>query len=370
VVTESVLYDQKLPDLSKIIAMFKLASRDAASAHRRSRQPPDSGRAGSLPVALHLGNNCAIFEATSLPSQMTSLPSKPSRHDAASVRFHDSNSLKVSIMFTVTRRRNGFRSNGPSSRPGTQRALSVVSAIVAVAMAQSASAADMPLAKAPIQAAPVFSWSGCYIGANGGAGRSRNDWGDLLGTIVAGDVHANGFLAGGQVGCDYQAGALVFGVEGLFDWSDLHGQTAVPPQGDPARVVSKLDRFATATGRIGYAFDRILPYVKGGFAWGHFNQEFDTAPPPGTAFVPVITGSQGVVGFVVGAGIEAAFLPNWSFKAEYDYIDFGTNGAQVSCLGSCGATPSGFPVQIRQNAQIVTFGLNYRFGAGILASRW
>jgi outer membrane immunogenic protein len=253
------------------------------------------------------------------------------------------------------------------SRRYAQRALSVITAIAAVAMAQSASAADLTLAKAPVQAAPVFSWTGCYIGANGGGGRSRSDWGTLLGTIVTADVHANGFLAGGQVGCDYQTGPLVVGIEGQFDWSDLHGQALVPPQGAPAQVVSKMDSFATATGRIGYAFDRVLPYVKGGFAWGHFNHEFDIANPN---FAPAITGSQGVVGFVVGAGIEVAFLPNWSLKAEYDYLDFGTNGVQVSCLASCGATPSPFPVNIRQNAQVATFGLNYRFGPGTLAGGW
>jgi outer membrane immunogenic protein len=271
--------------------------------------------------------------------------------------------LEVANMPTFAQAPRGSALSQFLARQYAQRALMVMAAISIVAAAQSVSAADLPAqAYAKAGAVPGYSWSGCYIGANGGGGRSNNDWGILLGAIVTADVHSSGFVAGGQVGCDYQVGNLVAGVEGQFDWSDLHGQAMIPPQGAPAQDVSKLDRFATATGRIGYAFDRVLPYVKGGFAWAHFNHDFDIAVGP--AFVPSIVASQGVVGFVVGAGIEVAFLPNWSLKAEYNYLDFGKNGVQFSCVVSCAPTPSPFPVDIRQNAQLVTLGVNYRFGPG------
>jgi outer membrane immunogenic protein len=251
------------------------------------------------------------------------------------------------------------------------RKLLLAALAFAAMVAGPATAADMATPAYKVPPIPLFSWTGCYLGINGGGGRSTNDWGNLLGLVVNGNVRGSGFFGGGQVGCDYQIGTWVLGIEGQFDWSDLHGQTLVPPQGVPAQDVTKLDRFATATGRIGYAFDRVLTYVKSGLAWAHYNHEFDVqAAGAGTAFTPAFIGTQGVVGFVVGSGFEVAFLPNWSFKVEYNYFDFGTNGAQFSCAAPCGATPQPFPIDIKQNVQTVLFGMNYRFGPGAVIAKY
>jgi outer membrane immunogenic protein len=227
-----------------------------------------------------------------------------------------------------------------------------------------ASADPAPIYKAPYNPPSAYIWTGCYVGVNGGGGRSKNDWGTFAGTITMADVRSNGFFGGAQTGCDYQQGPWVFGVEGTFDWGNVNGQAEIPPQGAPAQDASKLDMFGTASGRIGYAFDRVLPYAKAGLAWAHFNHEFTV---PGVA--GSVSGDQSVVGFVVGGGVEVAFAPNWSFNVEYDYFDFGTNGVELSCVGACGILSTN-PENIRQNVQTVMLGLNYRFAPGTLVGRF
>jgi len=245
----------------------------------------------------------------------------------------------------------------------------------AVALAGSATAADMPAAYKALPPAPVFTWTGCYLGGNGGGGRAHNDWQPLTGLALA-PVRASGWSAGLQAGCDYQVSSVVFGVEGQFDWADMHGVALVtlPPGATVAlQLSSKLDRFATATGRIGYAFDRVLLYAKGGAAWAHYNHEVAQTNFT-TPTVPSLAGGQSVTGFVVGGGVEVAFLPNWSFKAEYNYFDFGTNSVLLNCVGAAcfGAAPGiGIPFDIHQNVQTFMVGVNYRFGGlGPLVARY
>jgi outer membrane immunogenic protein len=129
----------------------------------------------------------------------------------------------------------------------------------ALAFGGAANAADMPVPYKVSPAAPVFTWTGCYLGGNGGGGRAHDDWQSFAGLALA-PVRANGWFAGVQGGCDYQVGSFVFGVEGQFDWADMHGVALVTQAGGAggAQLTSTLDRFATATGRIGYAFDRVL----------------------------------------------------------------------------------------------------------------
>lgn len=235
----------------------------------------------------------------------------------------------------------------------------------AVALAGSATAADMPAAYKASPPAPVFTWTGCYLGGNGGGGRAHNDWQPLTSLALA-PVRASGWSAGLQAGCDYQVSSVVFGVEGQFDWADMHGVALVTPPGATValQLSSKLDRFATATGRIGYAFDRVLLYAKGGAAWAHYNHEVAQTNFT-TPTVPSVAGGQSFTGFVVGGGVEVAFLQNWSFKAEYNYFDFGTNSVLLNCVGAAcfGAAPGiGIPFDIHQNVQTFMIGVNYRFG--------
>jgi outer membrane immunogenic protein len=236
---------------------------------------------------------------------------------------------------------------------------------IAASAFTSAMAADVPVPyKAAPLAAPAYTWTGCYVGANASGGRAHDDWQPFVGVNALGPVRNSGWGGGVQGGCDYQVSSIVFGVEGQFDWADMHGTSLVPANGGGFILSSKLDRFATATGRIGYAFDRVLVYAKGGAAWAHFNQQFTETDF--AANTTTLTGGQGVTGFVVGGGFEFALLRNVSFKAEYNYFDFGTNGFPLTCI-TCGATPASLSFDIHQRMQTFMVGLNWRFGdAGLL----
>jgi outer membrane immunogenic protein len=153
----------------------------------------------------------------------------------------------------------------------------LLGAVGAIAMTASASAADLaarPYTKAPSpMIAAVYDWSGFYIGLNGGGGWSGKCW-DIVTNILGAPVippvsegchTASGAVAGGQFGYRWQAGAWVFGVEAQGDWADLSGSNG------PSLLVggggsnrSKIDAIALFTGQVGYAWDNVLLYVKGG----------------------------------------------------------------------------------------------------------
>ena len=126
----------------------------------------------------------------------------------------------------------------------------------------------------------------------------------------------DGWLGGGQVGFNYQAGQCVFGVEFSGSWADINGShTALLIPGDTYR--SEMNSLLLFTGRVGMTFDRLLIYVTGGGAWAR--DEFNyTSPGVGTA-----TTKQNRTGWTIGAGLEYGLSPNWSIAAQYNYIDLG-----------------------------------------------
>jgi outer membrane immunogenic protein len=210
-----------------------------------------------------------------------------------------------------------------------------------LAVAAPASAADLarpayrgPAYKAPYFVAP-FSWTGFYVGINGGYAWGTSDW---TGT---GSFDTKGGLVGGTVGYNLQTGVWVWGLEGDFDASWIKGtETAVC--GVPGCETNN-QWFATARGRIGYAWDRFLPFVTGGAAFGAIKMT------PGLP--PTATDTQ--VGWTVGGGVEWAFSGNWSAKAEYLYADLGK--------ANCDAATCGISTDVSFKANIVRVGVNYRF---------
>jgi len=218
-------------------------------------------------------------------------------------------------------------------------------------LAASARAADMPVKAPPIAAAPVFSWTGCYAGIEGGGawGRMKQVESDsaspLFGQTEA-HPHVDGGLVGGTLGCNYQTGNFVWSVEGDLSWAHIRGrENDLPPFNTAFINGLKINSFDTLRGRVGYAMDRSLWYVTGG---GAFARTVATQFPGGP---PEIDITQNRSGGLIGGGVEWVFAdPRWSVKAEYLYVHFGKKN--IDALDHT----------IQLNENIVRIGLNYRFG--------
>lgn len=253
----------------------------------------------------------------------------------------------------------------------------------------AAGAVAAPLA----QAAPPFSWTGYYIGVNGGYG-----WGSGGGdgtvypssiplapgyTIVAPAPGPYGFsvddpkggFGGIQIGRNWQSDRIVYGIEADFDFASIKGDGSAPILFDvsnpdagifrgTATLSQKLEWFATLRGRLGYDFNPVLVYVTGGLAIGHIKSTLDLT---GATYdvgggTPVFVASTSAsasdsttrVGFAIGAGGEWMVSPNWSLRGEYLFISF-QNSSDLSVPGVT-ASSLGMDVQIARAA------LNYRFG--------
>jgi outer membrane immunogenic protein len=234
----------------------------------------------------------------------------------------------------------------------------LLSASLLFATGASAVAADLGPApvKAPMAApmmASVYNWTGFYVGVNGGGGWST--FTGVGGTVPGiNSLDASGGVAGGQVGGNYQIGNVVLGVEGSYDWADIRNTTVGPLGLGTLTLVTKNDYIATVTGRVGYAFDRVLIYGKGGAAFTRDRVNANlTGPLPGTA-----SGSFDRTGWLAGGGVEWAFWGNWSVKAEYDYMGFGAITEVITnTTGGLAATPA----TVKLNVQTATVGFNYKF---------
>jgi outer membrane immunogenic protein len=216
----------------------------------------------------------------------------------------------------------------------------------------AANAADMPIKGGPYYKAPprsvvsYYNWTGFYAGVNGGYSWGTSNW-DL--PVVSNKP--KGWMAGGTVGYNWQSGAIVYGLEGDFDWADVSSSSTCA---GAFTCTTKERWFATARGRIGYAFDRWLPYLTGGAAFGNVKASI-TSPALGG-----LSGSDTMVGWTVGGGLEYAFLGNWTAKVEYLYADLG----KFNCSG-CVAGLVTDNVSFTQN--IVRAGLNYKFSGPIFS---
>jgi outer membrane immunogenic protein len=187
---------------------------------------------------------------------------------------------------------------------------------------------------------PFFTWSGFYLGINGGYGFGTSRWTDTATTVSTGDFNTSGFVVGGTAGYNMLFGAAVLGIEADIDWTDIHGRTTT---NCPLGCETKNTWLGTARARLGYAFDRFLPYFTGGGAFGDIRAT--AAPFAGT------TKTQ--FGWALGAGIEYAFLNNWSAKLEYLYVDLGS----VQCpAASCGST-----IDTTFQVNLIRGGVNYKF---------
>jgi outer membrane immunogenic protein len=296
--------------------------------------------------------------------------------------------------------------------------LAGMAAAIALA-AGAAHGADLPRkpvykAPPPVAApAPLFTWTGCYIGGHIGGGWGRKDWSvdssDLLSSVASpapstfglaaleggpidlGSQKIGGFLGGAQVGCDYQFWShLMVGFQADISWASLKNSfintSTFPGQGgfccipltETFTASTTVDRFGTITGRLGYSFDRALFYMKGGAAWIHDRYVITDILTNATNNFGSLLGNASLTrwGWTVGAGLEYALIPNLSAFIEYDYLDFGRARVDFSCVGttsdigqpscgnSSGSVNSTVPLDIRQQVHAIKVGLNWRFNFG------
>jgi len=254
----------------------------------------------------------------------------------------------------------------------------LVGAIGAFALSLSApaSAADLaarPYVKAPPPAiAAIYDWSGFYIGINGGGGSSHTCW-DFLDTTGAftgvagtrlreGCNNATGGTVGGQIGYRWQAASWVFGIEGQGNWADFNGDFTSTVFGDRNR--SRIDSFGLITGQIGYAWNNVLFYVKGGGAVVGGRSDVFVGPTfVGAGTLIASANDQTRWGGTVGAGLEVGFAPNWTVGVEYYHIFLGNHNVAFFAPG---INAVAFTDNISQNVDMGLVRLNYRFGGPVI----
>jgi outer membrane immunogenic protein len=272
-------------------------------------------------------------------------------------------------------------------------------AVVMGISAGAANAADLQLKHPTVKAPPavaVYNWTGFYIGAHGGASWAHNKFFDVTGGAEVVSFAANGYFGGGQIGYNWQTGPWVLGGELEGSWSHL--QRGVCGQfgqgggfgggfggggfggggfGQPGQCSAgvfgrggfgcafqcgifgaRIHKIGLLSARLGYAFDRYLLFAKGGAAVADALYVVDL---PG---IVSVQRSDTRFGWTVGAGIEWAVLGNWSIKAEYNYIDFGT--VRLTETGAGGTVV----LDHTQRVHLAKFGLNYRFGPWAVAAKY
>ena len=220
-----------------------------------------------------------------------------------------------------------------------------------------------------------------YIGINGGAGWATSESNLNVGGLLAAPPFSipgiaanlplsshglNGFLAGGQVGYNWQTGKFLLGIEGDGDWANIKGTT-------PCVIIfacTAKERWnADITARVGVLpMSDLLVYVKGGATWANMNYTFGNSitiagAGGGTASVTSnVTNTQ--VGGLLGFGTEYMFLPHWTAKIEYDYADYGKHNQNFPVTASAtgiGAVTINAPIQTNLQVHTMKAGINYLF---------
>jgi outer membrane immunogenic protein len=214
----------------------------------------------------------------------------------------------------------------------------------------------------------MYNWSGFYVGANGGYGW-KNQCLDLTAINGAGGVFAEGCrnigggVIGGQVGYRWQAGQLVFGLEGQGDWANISNSR---PSGNPGLAAdtwkSTLQGLGLFTAQFGYAVNEVLFYGKGGAAVGSQNLGlYDTATGTGIAYA-----SRTRWGGVVGLGMEYGFAPNWSVGVEWDYL-FRVSDSAIWATPALAPAITSVTTNMRTDINLITLRVNYKFGGPVVA---
>jgi outer membrane immunogenic protein len=199
-------------------------------------------------------------------------------------------------------------------------------------------------------ASPIYSptaaadWSGFYAGVSGGYG-----WGTLTREPAGGGAetqnNTSGWALGGQAGYNLDLGGFVIGTEADLQWSSIGYTEDIAGIGS---FKAGIDFFGTIRGRAGMSFGSVMPYVTGGFAAGRGTASLTD---PGNV---VTSQSATHMGWTVGGGLEAKATENITFKAEYLYVDLGTQpySGLPAAVGN---------LDVTQRFSVIRGGLNYKF---------
>ena len=217
---------------------------------------------------------------------------------------------------------------------------------------------------------PECNWSGFYVGALAGYARGDLRWSDTdtsifpdpgsdpgaSATLV--DRNQSGFLGGGELGFNYQWNRFVFGLEGTFVYSDLQAHTAKDLLDEPNTFDTRSDWQGTISGRVGFAWNKLLFYAKGGaqfnqqrYAWRHGDTESES--------VDVFKTDETRVGALVGGGLEYMINCHWSAKLEYNHAFLGTDTITGTRIDDGLPEQESYDVSLNQDT--VFFGVNYKF---------
>ncbi len=203
-------------------------------------------------------------------------------------------------------------------------------------------AADVPMKAGP---APAWSWTGFYVGGQGGY--AWKDDGGFIWDVPNLHGGVDGGVGGVTVGYNWQVGKSLLGLEGDWSWGDIKGSLTGVPCGPVHTCFAKVDNFGTARVRLGMLpTSNVLLYATGGAAWGH---ELRDLTPPGA---PQWKNGSG---WTVGGGAEVMAAPNWTYKVEYLYVDLGNPfyPATVAAVAS----------HVKVGFNVVRVGVNYKFGS-------
>jgi outer membrane immunogenic protein len=214
-------------------------------------------------------------------------------------------------------------------------------------------------------AAQNYNWTGIYIGAHAGYARGTHDV-EAVGPNIYNDPNehfgydTNGFIGGIQSGYNHQIGMFVPGLEVDFGYKDLNGREASPARFNPRRDTFSISNggvYGTVTGRLGVAVDRVLIYFKGGYAFAQLNLGVIDNDPRGITINAVNRSTRS--GWTTGGGAEYAFTGNWSVKAEYLFMNFGST--TISAVSPDTDPPASFKWNHDTNAHTFKVGINYKF---------
>jgi outer membrane immunogenic protein len=206
--------------------------------------------------------------------------------------------------------------------------------------------------------APFPNWSGFYMGINGGGGWSHNGLtntstfgGPTVPSFGEGCNTATGVMVGGQAGYRWQTSSFVFGLEAQGDWANLSGSNASLFNVGTSNQ-AKTDALGLFTGQVGYAWNNVLWYVKGGAALA--NNTYNGILT-GVAFDQATETRWGAV---VGTGIEVGFASCWSLALEYDHAFMGSQNLIFTAVPVAGLSRND---SISQGIDMFTARINYRF---------